>query len=30
MNHEIDYDRDSSKLPSGIELAYDGMELSVN
>jgi len=25
MNHEIDYDRVSRKLPSGVELAYDGL-----
>lgn len=29
MNHEIDYDDDSTKLPPGVELAYDGMELEV-
>jgi phosphoribosyl 1,2-cyclic phosphate phosphodiesterase len=29
LNHEIDFDLDSRKLPSGIELAYDGLELSV-
>ena len=29
MNHEIDYDLDSRKLPSGVEFAYDGMEISI-
>jgi phosphoribosyl 1,2-cyclic phosphate phosphodiesterase len=27
MTHLIDYDRDSAALPSGVELAYDGMLL---
>ena len=27
MNHEIDYDIVSRKLPSGIQLAYDGLEI---
>ena len=29
MNHEIDFDEDSLKLPSGVELAYDGMQLVI-
>lgn len=27
MNHELDYEAVSRKLPSGIELAFDGMEI---
>lgn len=29
MNHEIDYDTESKKLPSGVELAFDGMEIRI-
>lgn len=29
MNHEIDYREDSKKLPSGVELAFDGMEITI-
>ena len=29
MNHEIDFDVDSKKLPSGVELAFDGLEIEV-
>lgn len=30
LSHEVDYDRDSAKLPSHVSLAYDGMEIHVN
>lgn len=29
MNHEIDYDVETAKLPAGVELAYDGMEIVI-
>jgi phosphoribosyl 1,2-cyclic phosphate phosphodiesterase len=29
MSHDIDYQEDSVKLPKGVELAYDGMQLSI-
>jgi hypothetical protein len=29
MNHEIDYREDSKKLPSGVEFAFDGMEITI-
>ena len=29
MNHEIDYDIDSLKLPSGVELAFDNLEITI-
>lgn len=29
MGHEIDYEKTSAELPSGIELAYDGMTLDI-
>jgi phosphoribosyl 1,2-cyclic phosphate phosphodiesterase len=29
INHEIDYDADSQKLPNGVEFAYDGLEFTV-
>jgi phosphoribosyl 1,2-cyclic phosphate phosphodiesterase len=29
INHEIDYHQDQLKMPSGVELAWDGMELVI-
>jgi phosphoribosyl 1,2-cyclic phosphate phosphodiesterase len=29
LNHEIDYDLDSKKLPGNVELAFDGMQVLI-
>lgn len=29
MSHDVDYAKDSEKMPSGVELAYDGMQLTI-
>lgn len=29
MSHDVDYFNDSNKMPQGVELAYDGMQISV-
>jgi phosphoribosyl 1,2-cyclic phosphate phosphodiesterase len=29
LSHEVEYDRDSKRMPKGVELAYDGMTISV-
>jgi phosphoribosyl 1,2-cyclic phosphate phosphodiesterase len=30
LSHDVDYTRHSAGLPAGVELAYDGLRLSLN
>lgn len=30
LSHEVEYERDSKRLPAGVELAYDGMKIEVD